>query len=157
MHIMPSLHAISLILAGLTCSLVFAVPTSTVYVTEYTTTTTLQNSSPTIALANGILANIDIQVHELANVQALLSSITGSATINTSDYLATKSSLLAIQSSGVAIRANNQAIAPSGNAAIAGLSTVAAAQASEIALASALTGNQVRSLRIISVCVCLGY
>lgn len=133
--------ALSLLLVGLSCTTVSAWPTSTVVVTEYTTTTL--SSSPTIALANGILANIDIQVHELANVQALLSSITGSATLDTSAYLATKTSLLAIQSSGVAIRENNQAIAPSGNAAIAGLSTVAAAQASEIALASALTGNQV--------------
>lgn len=71
-----------------------------------------------------------------------LQSMISSASLDTSAYLATKTSLLSVQASGIAVREHNQAIAPAGNAAIPGLSVVAAAQATETMLVKALTGNQ---------------
>lgn len=64
-----------------------------------------------------------------------------SAPLNTPAYFATKTSLLSVQASGIAVREHNQAIAPAGNAAIPGLSVVAAAQATETSLVKALNGN----------------
>ncbi|KAI9661082.1 MAG: hypothetical protein M1821_009409 [Bathelium mastoideum] len=100
-----------------------------------------QNNTAEQQLASGILKNIDIQAHELAYVQSLQSMISNSTSPNLSSYNATKTSLLAIQSSGIAQRQQNQAIAPSGNAAIPGLNKVEAAQAMETALVKQLTGN----------------
>lgn len=120
--------------------------TETVY-----STTTLSAPAPTDILAQGILENIDLQVNELAYVQLLLAEVTATTALNTTLYLANKASLLAVQSSGVAVRANNQAIAPAGNAAIPGLSAVAGAQQTEIALASALSGNVVCDPQILDV------
>lgn len=123
--------------------------TITSFVSGGTTTSIVPAASPTDALAEGILKNIDIQVNELAYVQLLLAQVTATTPFNTTAYLANKTCLLAVQSSGVVVRASNQAIAPSGNAAVTGLSSVAVAQASEIALASALTGNIVSGVSFV--------
>lgn len=121
--------------------------------TTITLTSTISGASPTEILAQGILRNIDIQVHELAYVQLLLADVTATTPLNTTAYLANKASLLAVQSSGVAIRESNQAIAPAGNAAIPGLSVVAGAQQTEIALANALSGNIVSTIPSDHICL----
>jgi hypothetical protein len=74
-------------------------------------------------------------------VKALQSSISYSSPIEISAYLATKTSLLSVQASGIAVRERNEAIAPSGNAAIPGLAVVAMAQAVETGLVKQLTGS----------------
>jgi hypothetical protein len=74
-------------------------------------------------------------------VKALQSTILSSSSVDISEYLATKTLLLSVQASGIAIREQNQAIAPSGNAAIPGLAVVAMAQAVETGLVKQLTGS----------------
>ncbi|KAF8848844.1 hypothetical protein BDZ45DRAFT_774502, partial [Acephala macrosclerotiorum] len=63
------------------------------------------------------------------------------ATPNLDDFQSSKSKLIDIVNNGISIRTNNQKIAPSGNAAIAGLATVATAQKGELKLVQGLTGK----------------
>ncbi|KAH8758515.1 hypothetical protein F5882DRAFT_261922, partial [Hyaloscypha sp. PMI_1271] len=91
-------------------------------------------------LVSGINNNIAVQKNEQSQttvIQKLLSS-------NTSDsggFQSAKSKLVTIVNQGITIRQNNQKIAPAGNAAIAGLATVATAQMGELKLAQGLTGT----------------
>lgn len=91
-------------------------------------------------LQKPLLPQQQISILTISSVQKLQSLLVASP-VDTSAYLATKTSLLAIQTSGVAVRMNNQKIAPSGNAAINGINSFANAQQTEIAQAMALTGN----------------
>jgi hypothetical protein len=95
-----------------------------------------------MALASGIQASIVDQNNELNTVIAL-GFILAQNPIDTTLYSATQASLLGFVIKGIAIRENNQKIAPAGNAAIAGLATVAMAQMVELSLTQnlAMGGN----------------
>jgi hypothetical protein len=86
-------------------------------------------------------------------VKALQSTILYSSSIDTSEYLATKTSLLSVQASGIAVRKENQALAPSGNAAIPGLGVVAMAQAVETGLVKQLTGSPTNDAPLLATLV----
>jgi hypothetical protein len=90
-----------------------------------------------MALASGIQANIADQNNELNTVTAL-GFILAQNPLNTTLYSATQESLLGFVTKGIAIRENNQKIAPAGNAAIPGLATVAMAQMVELSLTQSL-------------------
>ncbi|CAG8957695.1 hypothetical protein HYFRA_00000030 [Hymenoscyphus fraxineus] len=92
------------------------------------------------ALVAGINKNIDIQKQELAQTKL----ISEAQTKNPPDEAAIKADqakLVEIVKEGAAVRANNQKIAPAGNAALPGLAKVANAQAGELKIAEALTGK----------------
>ncbi|KAM3075004.1 hypothetical protein ACMFMG_007536 [Clarireedia jacksonii] len=89
------------------------------------------------ALASGISSNIADQHNELAAVGAL-GFIIAEQPMNQSTFDAGKASLLDFVTKGIAIRAQNQKIAPAGNAAIPGLATVAKAQMEELNLTMSL-------------------
>ncbi|CAG8982589.1 hypothetical protein HYALB_00007306 [Hymenoscyphus albidus] len=92
------------------------------------------------ALVAGINKNIDIQKQELAQTKV----ISEAQTKNPPDAAAIKADqakLVEIVKEGAAVRANNQKIAPAGNAALPGLAKVANAQAGELKIAEALTGK----------------
>jgi hypothetical protein len=94
-----------------------------------------------MALASGIQANIADQNNELSIVTAL-GYILAQTPVNTTLYSATQASLLGFVTEGIAIRENNQKIAPKGNSAIAGLAIVAMAQMIELSLTMSLSmGN----------------
>jgi hypothetical protein len=69
-------------------------------------------------------------------------------------YAATQSSLLGFVQKGIAIREENQRIAPQGNGAIPGLATVAMAQMTELSLTMSLAlggnGTDVRKANAVS-------
>ncbi|TID13375.1 hypothetical protein E6O75_ATG11291 [Venturia nashicola] len=114
-------------------------------------------------LASGIQQNILVQQGELATAQSLHvflqaaangtstgvgalaggSTTTGATSLdkNMGQFIALKGQLLAFVNAGVAVRAGNQAIAPSGNMATNGLAQVANAQQMELAMASSLSGD----------------
>lgn len=91
-------------------------------------------------LATGISANIADQRNEVAAVTAV-GDILGEDPVNPVTFAASKASLLDFVNKGIAIRENNQKIAPPGNGAIAGLATVAKAQQTEFNLTNSLTGT----------------
>ncbi|KAL3420458.1 hypothetical protein PVAG01_08957 [Phlyctema vagabunda] len=93
-----------------------------------------------IALASGIKANIADQRNELAAVN-VIGDMLAEDPINPVTFAAAKSSLLDFVNKGIAIRQNNQQIAPAGNPAIPGLAIVANAQIEEFNLSSSLTGD----------------
>jgi hypothetical protein len=86
-------------------------------------------------------------------VKALQSTILYSSSIEISAYLATKTSLLSVQASGIAVRERNQALAPSGNAAIPGLAVVSMAQAVETSLVKQLTGSPTNDAPLLATLV----
>ncbi|PMD44762.1 hypothetical protein L207DRAFT_509439 [Hyaloscypha variabilis F] len=90
-----------------------------------------------MALASGIQSNIADQNNELATVSAL-GNVLAQSPIDMTLYSATQASLLNFVNKGIAIRENNQKIAPPGNGAIAGLATVAMAQMTELNLTMSL-------------------
>jgi len=94
-------------------------------------------SPAVLALASGIQSNIADQYNELATVTAL-GSVLAQNPVDTTLYAATQGSLLGFVTSGIAIRENNQRIAPAGNGAVAGLAIVAAAQMAELGLTVSL-------------------
>jgi hypothetical protein len=76
-----------------------------------------------------------------------------SSSIETFAHLATKTSLLSVQASGIAVRKQNQTIAPSRNGAIPGLAVVAAAQATETSLVKQLTGSSANNALLLAILV----
>lgn len=106
------------------------------------------------ALVKGINDNIAVQKMEQSQTTVIQKQLSAA------DFAPAKSKLIDIINQGASIRANNQKIAPAGNAAIAGLKTVSipaccvriqksmlmrrqveTAQAGELKLAQALTGT----------------
>lgn len=77
-------------------------------------------SSAVMALASGIQSNIADQNNELATVTAL-GDVLAQNPMDMTLYAATQASLMGFVTKGIAIRENNQKIAPAGNAAIPGL------------------------------------
>jgi hypothetical protein len=110
-------------------------------VSEATNSTT-PCSAAVLALASGIQSNIADQYNELTTVTAL-GNVLAQNPLDTTLYSATQGSLLGFVTKGIAIRENNQKIAPAGNGALPGLATVATAQLTELSLTMslALTGN----------------
>ncbi|KAF8849313.1 hypothetical protein BDZ45DRAFT_238264 [Acephala macrosclerotiorum] len=94
-------------------------------------------SSAVMALAQGIQSNIDDQNNEVTTVTAL-GNVLAQNPLDTTLYAATQSSLLGFVTKGIAIRENNQKIAPQGNPALPGLATVAMAQMTELNLTMGL-------------------
>ncbi|KUJ08359.1 uncharacterized protein LY89DRAFT_677223 [Mollisia scopiformis] len=97
-------------------------------------------SSAVQNFVNGINDNITVQKQEQAQTKVIQQEL-AQATPDQDDFQSSKSKLITIVNQGISIRTNNQKIAPSGNAAIAGLATVAKAQQGELKLAQGLTGN----------------
>ncbi|KAH6666693.1 hypothetical protein B0J14DRAFT_453773, partial [Halenospora varia] len=85
------------------------------------------------ALAQGIRQNIAVQNNELAAVTSL-GAMLAENPIDQTVFAAGQSSLLGFVKQGIAIRENNQKIAPAGNAALPGLAMVAMAQMTELNL-----------------------
>lgn len=75
------------------------------------------------ALADGIQSNIDLQTGEQASVEKVKAAVSQNP-VDKAAFTAAKSQLLDFVNAGISARQNNQAIAPQGNAAIAGLATV---------------------------------
>ncbi|KAH8773333.1 hypothetical protein BGZ57DRAFT_408169 [Hyaloscypha finlandica] len=100
-------------------------------------TTASSCSQAVLALAAGIQANIADQDNELATVTAL-GNVLAQDPMDLTLYAATQASLLGFVQKGIQIREQNQKIAPAGNAAIAGLATVAMAQMAELSLTMSL-------------------
>jgi len=124
-------------------------------------TNTTSTCSPAImALASGIQSNIADQNNELATVTAL-GNVLAQNPMDMTLYSATQASLLNFVTKGIAIRENNQKIAPPGNGAIAGLATVAMAQMTELSLtmslAAAANGTDVgRANQVCELFLCEG-
>ncbi|KAK0375148.1 hypothetical protein CLIM01_07495 [Colletotrichum limetticola] len=89
-------------------------------------------------LATGIDKNISIQKQEQKDVAAVKKAVQSG---NKSQFDQAKTKLVATVKSGADVRAENQKIAPKGNAAIPGLKKVQNAQATELKQAQGLTGN----------------
>ncbi|KAH8670207.1 hypothetical protein BGZ60DRAFT_527691 [Tricladium varicosporioides] len=103
--------------------------------------TTRATCSPEVeALVSGINKNIDVQKQEQSQA-TVITSILAANTVDANDFKSAKGKLVDIVNSGAKIRANNQKIAPAGNAAIAGLGKVQMAQATELKMVQALTGK----------------
>ncbi|PQE05697.1 integral membrane protein [Rutstroemia sp. NJR-2017a BVV2] len=94
------------------------------------------------ALASGISANIADQRKEQAAVTSI-GAILSQQPVNNSTFNTAKASLLDFVNKGIAIREQNQKIAPAGNAAIPGLATVANAQIKELNLTMSLDANDI--------------
>jgi hypothetical protein len=94
-------------------------------------------SAAVMALAQGIQSNIDDQNNEIATVSAL-GNVLVQSPMDMTLYAATQTSLLGFVTKGIAIRENNQKIAPQGNAALPGLAVVAMAQMTELNLTMSL-------------------
>jgi hypothetical protein len=92
------------------------------------------------ALASGISSNIADQRNEQAAVSAI-GSILSEQPMNSSTFNNAKASLMDFVTKGIAIREQNQKIAPAGNAAIPGLATVANAQIEELNLTMSLNAQ----------------
>ena len=128
-------------------SIALALPTKLVLEIEESPTSadtsSLVNNTTTpctpaeLALSSGIAANIADQQNELAAVSAL-GNILSENPLNTNVFAVAQSSLLNFVTIGIAIRQNNQKIAPVGNAAIPGLAIVANAQMVELNLTMSL-------------------
>ncbi|PQE04634.1 ATP binding protein [Rutstroemia sp. NJR-2017a BBW] len=89
------------------------------------------------ALASGISANIADQRNEQAAVTSI-GNILAASPVDPATFNSAKASLLDFVNKGIAIREENQKIAPAGNAAIPGLATVANAQIEELNLTMSL-------------------
>jgi hypothetical protein len=101
-------------------------------------TSTAAPCSPAVmALAAGIQDNIADQNNEL-NTATAMASILSQDPVDSTLFGASQSSLMGFVTKGIAIRQNNQKIAPAGNAALAGLATVAMAQMAELNLTMSL-------------------
>ncbi|EFQ26899.1 hypothetical protein CGRA01v4_07890 [Colletotrichum graminicola] len=102
------------------------------------------NDTPACAeakiLAGGIALNILVQQQEVNSLNAVIQALQGNP-VNQQQFQTAKSNLLSFVSDGIQIRQSNQLIAPTGNAATAGLAVVANAQLGELEKASGLTGN----------------
>ncbi|EMC94605.1 hypothetical protein BAUCODRAFT_149738 [Baudoinia panamericana UAMH 10762] len=98
-----------------------------------------QCSQAVVALAAGIHLNIQGQYSEFNGTVNLINIESASSVNQTAFYIA-KGELLSDIQAGMNIRLFNQEIAPTGNAAIAGLAKYEAAQQTEQALAEDLTG-----------------
>jgi len=99
-------------------------------------------------LASGIQQNILNQQGELSSVQLLgnFLNFTGqnrNGTVDGTLFMSMKAQLLTFVTAGIAVRQNNQAIAPPGNPALPGLGQVASAQQNELGLASSLSGDRI--------------
>ncbi|PQE23368.1 ATP binding protein [Rutstroemia sp. NJR-2017a WRK4] len=92
------------------------------------------------ALASGISANIADQRNEQAAVTSI-GNILAAPPVDPANFDTAKASLLDFVNKGIAIREENQKIAPAGNAAIPGLATVANAQIEELNLTMSLDAN----------------
>lgn len=77
------------------------------------------------ALADGIQSNIDLQTGEQASVERVKAAVSQNP-VDKAAFTAAKSQLLDFVNAGISARENNQAIAPDGNAAVAGLAVVSA-------------------------------
>lgn len=75
------------------------------------------------ALADGIQSNIDLQTGEQASVEKVKAAVSQNP-VDQAAFTAAKTQLLDFVNAGIGARENNQAIAPEGNAAIAGLAVV---------------------------------
>lgn len=75
------------------------------------------------ALADGIQSNVDIQRGEQASL-AKVKNIVSQPVVDVLSFLAAKQQLLDFVNTGIAVRTNNQLIAPTGNSATAGLAVV---------------------------------
>ncbi|KAF4782478.1 hypothetical protein HER10_EVM0012759 [Colletotrichum scovillei] len=89
-------------------------------------------------LATGIDKNISIQKQEQKDVAAVKKAVQSG---NKGQFDQAKTKLVATVKSGADVRAENQKIAPKGNAAIPGLKKVQNAQATELKQAQGLTGG----------------
>jgi hypothetical protein len=74
-------------------------------------------------LVSGINDNIAVQKNEQSQT-TIIQKILSTNTTDDGNFQTAKSKLVTIVNQGITIRQNNQKIAPSGNAAIAGLATV---------------------------------
>jgi hypothetical protein len=74
-------------------------------------------------LVTGINDNIAVQKNEQSQT-TIIQKILSANTTDDGNFQTAKSKLVTIVNQGITIRQNNQKIAPSGNAAIAGLATV---------------------------------
>jgi hypothetical protein len=99
-----------------------------------------------MALASGIQDNIADQNNELNTVTAM-GSILSQNPVDSTLFGAAQSSLMGFVTKGIAIRQNNQKIAPAGNPAIPGLATVAMAQMAELNLTMSLGSGGVNVAR----------
>ncbi|RDW85184.1 hypothetical protein BP6252_02774 [Coleophoma cylindrospora] len=97
-------------------------------------------SSAVTKLVDGINSNIAVQKQEQSQTTVIQKQLSA-GNVNSADFKTNKDKLVTIVNKGISIRTNNQKIAPSGNAAISGLATVATAQAGELKLAQGLTGD----------------
>jgi hypothetical protein len=94
--------------------------------------------SPAVAaLAQGIKDNIAVQNNEVAAVTTL-GAMLNENPVDPTLFAAGQASLLGFVKQGIAIRQNNQQIAPAGNAALPGLAMVAMAQMTELNLTMGL-------------------
>lgn len=75
------------------------------------------------ALAAGVQSNIDLQRGEQASL-AKVRTIVSQPVVDLLQFLLAKQQLLDFVQAGIAVRANNQLIAPDGNAAASGLGIV---------------------------------
>ncbi|KAK2053313.1 hypothetical protein LY76DRAFT_668161 [Colletotrichum caudatum] len=102
------------------------------------------NDTPACAeakiLAGGIALNIQVQQQEVNGLNAVMQALQANP-VNMQQFQTAKSNLLSFVSDGIQIRQSNQLIAPTGNAAAAGLAVVANAQLAELEKVSGLTGN----------------
>ncbi|KAK6415834.1 hypothetical protein LTR81_010591 [Elasticomyces elasticus] len=106
-----------------------------------------QCSPRVISIATGIYLNIQGQHAELNQTISLQSLESSSFSQSTFDIQ--KGELIADIKGGMSIREFNQAVAPTGNAALPGLATYAAAQSTELGLAESLTGMPSHDLPIL--------
>lgn len=130
--------SISLALAAPSHVLVERVPQLAASTTPAANATGNTTCSPAVlALVAGIQLNIADQFNELNTVTAL-GSILDQLPMDVTLYSATQTSLLGFVTKGIAIRENNQKIAPPGNGALPGLAIVAMAQLTELNLTMSL-------------------
>ncbi|KAG7104409.1 hypothetical protein HYQ44_015721 [Verticillium longisporum] len=91
-----------------------------------------------VLLAEGIKLNIDDQNNEVLSLTAVSNALNAN---DAAAFQAAKTDLLGFVNSGIEMRKMNQAIAPAGNKAIAGLAIVADAQTEELNLSNSLSGD----------------
>jgi hypothetical protein len=107
-------------------------------VSEASNSTTANACTPAVAaLAQGIKDNIAVQNNEVAGASTL-GAMLSEDPVDPTLFAAGQASLLVFVKQGIAIRQNNQQIAPAGNAANPGIAMVAMAQMTELNLTMGL-------------------
>lgn len=107
-------------------------------ISEATNSSTTTTCSPAVAaLAQGIKDNIAVQNNEVASVSAL-GAMLNEDPVDPTLFAAGQASLMGFVKQGIAVRQNNQQIAPAGNPANPGIAMVAMAQMTELNLTMGL-------------------